>query len=303
MTDRCSACDATALVMHLRVRDASVDDGLIPTTDAFGAALSDVVRCTACGHMQLEQMPSDTRLEGAYADAASDDYVEEEAGQRATARAILEQVERQVRPGRLADLGCWVGFLAAEARDRGWEVVGVEPSRFASGYARERLGLDVRTGDLLAEPLPEGAFDAVVLGDVIEHLPDPGAALERVTRLLAPDGALVLMLPDAGSRLARRMGRRWWSVLPTHVQYFTRASLRTLLGRHGFAVRSVATQPKAFTVRYYLGRIGGYSPPLARAVVAAADRAGVADRLWAPDFRDRMLVIATGPRRGANGPS
>jgi hypothetical protein len=103
------------------------------------------------------------------------------------------------------------------------------------------------------------------------------------------------MLPDAGSRLARAMGARWWSVIPTHVHYFTRASLRALLARNGFEVLEVDTQPKAFTVRYYLGRIGGYSRPVAGALVAVAERLGLADRLWAPDFRDRMLVLARRP--------
>jgi hypothetical protein len=55
------------------------------------------------------------------------------------------------------------------------------------------------------------------------------------------------------------------------------------------------TQPKAFTVRYYLSRIEGYSPAAGRALVRVAERVGVADRLWAPDFRDRMLTIAREP--------
>jgi hypothetical protein len=106
-----------------------------------------------------------------------------------------------------------------------------------------------------------------------------------------------MALPDAGSRVARVMGARWWSVIPTHVHYFTRRSMRTLLDREGYRVLYLGTQPKAFTVRYYLGRIGGYSPPAARALVSAAAAAGVADRMWAPDFRDRMLVVAaTGGR-------
>jgi hypothetical protein len=103
---------------------------------------------------------------------------------------------------------------------------------------------------------------------------------------------VALALPDAGSRVARALGARWWSVIPTHVQYFTRDSIAGLLRRHGFEPLVVATAPKAFTVRYYLERIGGYAPPFAAALVAAASAAGVAERIWAPDFRDRMLVIA-----------
>jgi hypothetical protein len=91
------------------------------------------------------------------------------------------------------------------------------------------------------------------------------------------------------------MGPRWWSVIPTHVQYFTRPSLFTLLRRRSFEPLWAGTAPKHFTVRYYLDRIGGYSRPLAGGLVGAASSLGVAERMWAPDFRDRMGVIARGP--------
>jgi SAM-dependent methyltransferase len=292
---RCAACGATALRAHLRVAGDAGERGLIPTTDRYGTALADIVRCAACGHGQLERLPSDASLSEAYAEAESRDYVAEEEGQRATARRVLIEIERHVRPGRLLDLGCWVGFLLAEARDRGWEGVGIEPSEFASVYARDQLGLDVRTEELMETELEPRSFGAVVMADVIEHLPDPGAALDRVAGLLAPGGAIALALPDAGSRVARLMGRRWWSVIPTHVHYFTRSSLRVLLERHGYDVLSVATAPKTFSVRYYLERIGGYRRGPARALVRSAEAAGVADRPWTPDFRDRMLVVARAP--------
>ncbi len=130
------------------------------------------------------------------------------------------------------------------------------------------------------------------MGDVIEHLADPGEALARIAPLLRAGGVLWLTLPDAGSRVARVLGRRWWSVLPTHVQYFTRNSIALLLARCGFEVLEITTAPKAFTVRYYLERIGGYSPGLGRALSRSAGLAGVGERIWAPDFRDRMAVIA-----------
>jgi SAM-dependent methyltransferase len=267
-------------------------EGLIPTTDRYGTALADIVRCPNCGHMQLERMPDEAQLSEAYGEAESSDYVEEEMGQRATAARLLDCIERQTKPGSLADLGCWVGFMLAVARERGWSPVGVEPSEFASGYARGKLGLDVQTADLFDADLPEQHFQAVFMGDVIEHVPAAGEAMQRAARLLAPGGVLAMALPDAGSRLARLMGRRWWSVIPTHVHYFTRNSMRVMLERNGFALVAVETAPKTFTVGYYLERIGGYRSGLSRTLVAVARRLGLADRLWTPDFRDRMLVVA-----------
>lgn len=288
----CSACASPILVPHMRAGGGMGAEGLIPTTDSYGSALADIVRCVACGHMQLERFPSDAELAGAYAAAASDDYVEEEAGQRVTAREALERIERCVSPGKLLDVGCWVGFLMAEARERGWRVVGIEPSEFASSFARERLGLDVMRTGLLEADLPEAEFDAVVMGDLIEHLVEPREGLEHVRRALRPGGVLYLAVPNAGSRVARALGPRWWSVIPTHVQYFTRPSLFTLLRRSGFEPVWAGTAPKSFSARYYLERIGGYSRAAAAGLASAAAAAGVADAMWAPDFRDRMAVIA-----------
>jgi hypothetical protein len=81
------------------------------------------------------------------------------------------------------------------------------------------------------------------------------------------------------------------------VQYFTRASMDRLLRRMGYTPLDMATAPKTFSVRYYLWRIGGYSPGVSAALVRAAGALRVADRLWTPDFRDRLGVIARAPDR------
>ena len=272
---------------HLRVTGADAGP-LIPTTDRFGGALGDFLRCGVCGHLQLASMPDREQLDTGYADAASDDYEAEEEGQRATARVELARVERFAPArGRLLDFGCWVGFLASEASARGWDVVGVEPSLWAAGRARSR-GVEV----VSEAELPPSAFSAVTMGDVIEHLPDPGDALDRVATWLEPGGMVWIATPDAGSRVARVLGRRWWSVIPTHLHLFTRLGMRRLLDRHGYEVMWMGTSPKAFSVAYYLGRVGGYSPALARALVSGARLAGVAGQQWAPDFRDRFAVVA-----------
>ena len=88
------------------------------------------------------------------------------------------------------------------------------------------------------------------------------------------------------------LGPRWWSVIPTHIHYFTRHSAATMLRRSGYEPLFVATDPKSFTVGYYLDKGSGYLPALSRALVTSAERIGLADRMWTPDFRDRMLTLA-----------
>jgi SAM-dependent methyltransferase len=242
--------------------------------------------------MQVAEFPPAAELDEGYGEVSESAYLDEEAGQRATAARALARIERHVEVGRICDVGCWVGFLLSEAERRGWQATGVEPSRFAGDIARERLGVDVKTGTIDSLERTDADFDAVVMGDVIEHLPDPGTALDQIGSALRPGGVLYLALPDAGSTVARRLGARWWSVLPTHVQYFSRQSLARLLSYHGFAVEWMGTAPKAFSVRYYLERLEGYSRPVASGAAAAAGAVGLAERLVWPDFRDRMAVVA-----------
>ncbi len=132
----------------------------------------------------------------------------------------------------------------------------------------------------------------IVLGDVIEHLVDPLAALEHIATLLAPGGVLYMTLPDSGSWIARRLGARWWSVLPTHLQYFTRDSLRVLLERAGYETLEITTAPKTFTIRYYFSRLSGYSPLLARVMTRFFKLDRLRRRPVDADFYDRMAVIA-----------
>jgi SAM-dependent methyltransferase len=247
--------------------------------------------CSSCGHGSLETPPALEVLAESYEDAADPVSLREEAGQVETGRRALKLVEQFTSPGRFADLGCWTGSLLVAGRERGWDVVGIEPSQWGSNRAQER-GLDVRTGEWAKHGLERGAFRLVSMCDVIEHLIDPGAALDEIRTLLEPGGVLMLTLPDAGSRFARLMGKRWWSVLPMHVQYFSRASLRRLLEAHGYEVLMMRTHAKVFSARYYAERLAGYSALLERVAQGSLRAVRQSDRLVAPDFRDRMLVVA-----------
>jgi predicted TPR repeat methyltransferase len=262
-----------------------------PSADRYGETVGTVLRCLDCGHGSLEQTPTDEVLAAAYGNAADPLSVDEEAGQLETARRSLQRIEQYAEPGSLVDIGCWTGSFVAAAVDRGWSASGVEPSTWAVERAQER-GLDVRVGDLRDSCVTPGTMRCVVMCDVIEHLLDVSEAIGKVAEMLEPGGVLYLTTPDAGGRLARIMGQRWWSILPRHVQYFTRDSMRSLLGRHGLRVVETDSHPKVFTAAYYAQRLGGYSAALARGSVGLTKRLGLADRLITPDFHDRMQVLA-----------
>jgi len=212
-----------------------------------------VVACEACGFRHVLPLPSEEELVAVYRheyyatekplylERAAEDAAWWErlhAGRLARAEALLRSDGR-----RRLDVGSGPGQLLTAARDRGWEVLGIEPSRQAAAHARG-LGVDVHEAfldDALAEELrggADGAFDCVHAAEVLEHLPDPAGMVRRMRRLLRPGGVLVLSVPNdfnpfQAALVEARGFRPWWVAPPHHLNYFDFDSLERLVAREG----------------------------------------------------------------------
>jgi SAM-dependent methyltransferase len=167
-------------------------------------------------------------------------YLADRAVHEANFKIRLRQLGRWIPDGsRVFEIGCSYGFFLHVARDR-WNVRGCDISEEPCRYAKDTLGLDVTCGDFLSVPLERAEIDAFCLWDTIEHLEDAEAYLARVADLLAPGGVLAMTTGDVGSLLARWQGPRWRQIHPpTHILYFSRAAMRSTLGRFGFDVVSL----------------------------------------------------------------
>lgn len=160
----------------------------------------------------------------------------------------LDQLAALASPGRLLDVGSALGTFLKIADSRGYAAEGVEISRFAAEFARERRGARVFNGDLEQFDAPDASFDVVTFWDSIEHVTHPRENLLTAHRLLRP-GGLVLLATDnfdslvcdigrlmyrlSGGRLAYGMNRVF---VPPNRSYFTERVFRALLDRCGFDV-------------------------------------------------------------------
>jgi SAM-dependent methyltransferase len=142
--------------------------------------------------------------------------------------ALLRTVRGQLpRGGAVLDVGCASGGLLAALDAEAGHREGIELDPVAAAAARAHADA-VHVGPVDEVDVAEAAFDVVVLGDVLEHLPDPHVALERAQRWLRPDGRLVISLPNVAHwtvRLGLLLGRweyRDRGILDdTHLRFFT----------------------------------------------------------------------------------
>ena len=208
--------------------------------------------------------------------------------------------QRNQPGGRLLDVGAGNGAFVAYARRLGWDAEGIDPDVPAVRTASEH-GIPVRLGTLadLAEADAE-RFDAVTLSHVIEHLHDPVRELQRIHRLLTPEGRLWIATPNLGS-LGQRLFRHNWVNLdpPRHITLFTTQSLRGLLRRTGFepwlAPRPAPTAWPTFRPSGAIrdGRTQDQGPSRGhgslRVRAAAADRFAYAS----PELAEELVIFAS----------
>jgi len=175
---------------------------------------------------------------------------------------LLSRVRETGEGISVLDVGFGAGHLARRIRPLCRYLAGIEldadAAREGAAFFDDPLVDDVVHG--LSGPWRE-PFDVAVVGDVLEHLPDPERALVLLRPLLAPGGRLLVSLPNVANvtvRLSLLAGRFPYAdrgILDrTHLRFFTRRTGRDLLERCGFEV--LRETPTAMPVEPLTSRLG-----------------------------------------------
>lgn len=149
---------------------------------------------------------------------------------------------------RVFDVGCATGYLDERFRKNGCYVVGVEIDKEAAKEA-EHYCDNVIIGDiehLERIPYPHMFFDVIVYVDILEHLKRPDKVLMRFKRYLAPDGYIVVSIPNLGyfkTRLRLLLGefeyKRSGILDATHLRFFTLKTARRLIESMGYKILKI----------------------------------------------------------------
>lgn len=209
----------------------------------FKKAGFNIVRCNNCGLVCVNPRPSDEYTKRLYQRAdyfkrkpggiGYRDYFADEKLHVNTFKREFNIIARLKKGGNLLDVGCAAGFSLKIAREKGWKVNGVEISKVASHYAKDKFGLDVFQGTLEEARYPNNYFDLIIAYSIIEHTPDPLAFLKEVKRIIKDDGIFVLATPDIGSWLG---SRRFQYKPREHLYYFNRDTIARMLRKAGMEV-------------------------------------------------------------------
>ena len=172
---------------------------------------------------------------------------------------LLRAVRRHLpEGGSILDVGCASGGLLASVADLAGHMEGVEVDAVAAATAAT-VADDVHVGSIDEIALPTASFDVVVLGDVLEHLTDPGRALRHTAAALRSGGTVVVSLPNVAhwsvrfALLAGRWEYRSSGILDdTHLRFFTWTTGAELIESSGLTI--VEREPIVSGLGAHLGR-------------------------------------------------
>jgi SAM-dependent methyltransferase len=141
------------------------------------------------------------------------------------------------------EIGCATGDFLIQLQSAGWQAEGIDLVEPALDVARRR-GLAVHSGDPTTIDLGAAAYDAAFAWMVVEHLPRPRQAFERLHAAIKPGGWLCFSVPNFASWERHVFGSHWKGAdLPRHLQHFTPRRLRTLLADCGYEDVRIIHQP------------------------------------------------------------
>ncbi|MEQ1802703.1 MAG: class I SAM-dependent methyltransferase [Gammaproteobacteria bacterium] len=212
-------------------------------------------RCTGCGLVNYDL--SGGTEQGQYTTIVVDPRDDTNSRNHDNDQAVLFLQKHLSARGRLIDIGCGNGRLLWMAKKAGWQVKGLELGADMARYAASVVGCEVVANDFLAEdppPADREAFDVVTLRHVLEHLPYPRLAMEKISGLLRPGGYLLIEIPNIEGwskrwvRFITRTGlhkRRFPpDLMPGHCCEYSRESFTALMERSGYQVLHWETYTK-----------------------------------------------------------
>ncbi len=253
----CPACLSQSIIFY---RKATFDfyrlkENQIKITDSEYGKIWNLSKCQNCGHIFANPCPSNKLINSLYSQVVDPLYEEEAEGRSKNFISILNFLGK-VHPTErfLFDVGSATGILLNNARQRGWQVEGIEPSSWAVKVANKKYNLSLIKGSFEDASLKKNFYSVVTMIDYIEHIPFPFKSLRKAYDILRPGGTLCLVTPNINSFAAKITGSKWWHFRPGHLAYFNRKSITAILQRAGFTILLNKNYSWTFSVFYILSR-------------------------------------------------
>jgi dolichol-phosphate mannosyltransferase len=297
----CNACGSAYYIEEYPATNEGHASATYRCTSTGHASHGRLVRCLGCGLVYTNPQLPHGEMVALYSEVEDKTYLENVSARVRTFTRNLDSILQYLPArGRLLDVGSYCGVFLDVARERGYDVTGVEPSRWASNYAREHYGVKTITGTLADVPRQE-SFDIVCSWDVLEHMSNPARELALVNERLRKGGVFAFSTVDYKNWFPRLAGERWPWMMDMHLYYFDQKVLTQMLDRAGFRVINVHPYCHIITLEYLMNKLDALGVPGAALLQHALSHTPLQSAYVPFRFGDIQLFVCEKVREVSTG--
>ena len=232
-----------------------------------------VINCKSCKFIHIHPIPSNKELHAFY----KNDYYQK------TKPNYIQGNEKEIqylnytfdekldilesllssKSKRVLDIGSGPGFFLRRAKQRGWQILGIEPSPIAYNYSKKQNVPTIQKFFYEVNFKEIGKFDAIHIYDVLEHVNDPISVIKKSHSLLKKGGIIVVEVPNDFNPLQKLVQnvlnkKEYWITLSAesrnsgifdHLNYFDFSSISYTLNRAGF---KIILKESTFPLEFFL---------------------------------------------------
>ena len=218
-------------------------------TIVWKSGKNSVISCKNCGFYHANPIPKFEDLEKMYTHKFYQElkpvYIKKDESEKdywnITFDDKLETIESVIKKKnkKILDIGCGPGFFLQRAKEKGWNVLGIEPSSKAAKYAKDK-GIPIIESTFESFLLTnKEKFDVIHSKFFLEHVPNPKNICKECYDLLNPNGVICFEVPNDFNILQKivtdKLNKKpYWIAPPQHINYFSMKSLQNLLKKTGF---------------------------------------------------------------------
>jgi SAM-dependent methyltransferase len=199
-----------------------------------------LVKCRKCGFVYINPRPPQKILRDYYQGYFLEEDEHIDAWKREF-RSLYLEVRNRINKahkakGRILDIGCSFGFFLELMRDDGWDVFGLDYSKFAVDYATNVLKLpNIIWGGMEDGNFTDNYFDVVTMFYVLEHVVDPSETLRLIHQNLKRQGLFINRVPYTKPLIPfyRMLGEPGFEA-PMHLSDFSPKTMAMFLEKTGF---------------------------------------------------------------------
>jgi 2-polyprenyl-3-methyl-5-hydroxy-6-metoxy-1,4-benzoquinol methylase len=235
----CPVCNSTSIQPALTAEDFTVSH------EKFA-----IWHCNDCTARFTQDVPEQDAIGPYY---KSDTYISHSDTKKGLVNTLYHKVRKRTlvskrklitqqtgkATGTILDIGCGTGAFLNEMQQSGWSITGLEPDAMAREKANTLYHITPQESGKLFE-LPAQTYDAITMWHVLEHVHELQAYVKQAEKLLAPNGKLVIAVPNYTSYDAKVYAENWAAYdVPRHLYHFSPQSIESLLNTKNLTLKTI----------------------------------------------------------------